>query len=356
MPSITFDLETVTPLFLSGADQTIAELRPPAFRGALRYWFRALVGGCFLDQISQLQTLESELFGDSGNKGVSKVSIRLKNYNPNPLSQSLEMTQDIQRRKRGSGVGYLMFSMGMQRRKAIGVNNPEKFSLVFQSRPDPIAGNQTVRDRLLTVASVFWFAVNLGNFGSRVKRGAGGICVRKVTYDNTFSEEDKNKMPRFPLVSPDNLSGFYRKESKKALSVIRQNLNLPDLPPKLNQYPDFDVFAGATFKASYLKDGFDTAYEAMDEIGKLYAKYRSTINPTRRRAIFGLPLKKVEDDLRRSSPLQFKVVKSGAEYFCIVIRLYAKFPSSHKLKVSLKDDYPLLNEFVETLPNTERLL
>lgn len=356
MPSITFDLETVTPLFLSGADQTTAELRPPAFRGALRYWFRALVGGYYLDQINQLQTLESELFGDSGNKGVSKVSLRLKNYSQNPHSQALEMTQDIQRRKRGSGVGYLMFSMGMQKRKAIGVNKPEKFSLVFQSRPDPIAGNETVRDRLLTVACVFWFAVNLGNFGSRVKRGAGGICVRKITYDDTFSEEDKNRMPRFPLVNPDKLIHFYRKESKEALSVIRQNLNLPDLPPKLNQYPDFDVFAGATFKANYLKDGFGTAYEAMDEIGKLYAKYRSTIKPTRRRAIFGLPLKGIDDDLRRSSPLQFKVVKSGAEYFCIVIRLYAKFPSSHKLKVSLKDDYPLLNEFVETLPNTERLL
>lgn len=42
MPSITFELETVTPLFLAGADQTEAELRPPAFRGALRYWFRAM--------------------------------------------------------------------------------------------------------------------------------------------------------------------------------------------------------------------------------------------------------------------------------------------------------------------------
>jgi CRISPR-associated protein Cmr1 len=356
MPSITFDLETVTPLFLSGADQTTAELRPPAFRGALRYWFRALVGVYFLDQINQLQTLESELFGDSGNHGVSKISIRLKNYNPNAQSHSLEMTQDIQRRKRGSGVGYLMFSMGMQRRKAIGVKNPEKFSLVFHSRPDPITGNQTVRDRLLTVASVFWFAVNLGNFGSRVKRSAGGICVRKVTYDDTFSEEDKNKMPRFPLVNPEKLIGFYKQENKKALSVIKQNLNLPDIHPKLNQYPDFDVFAGATFKVNYLRDGFDTAYEAMDEIGKLYAEYRSTVKPTRRRAIFGLPLKNVDMDLRRSSPLQFKVVKSGSEYFCIVIRLYAKFPGSQKLQVSLKDDYPLLNEFVESLPNAERLI
>ena len=39
-----------------------------------------------------------------------------------------------------------------------------------------------------------------------------------------------------------------------------------------------------------------------------------------------------------------------------MIRLYAKFPRSQRLQVSLKDDYPLLNEFVEALPNTERLI
>ena len=60
MPSITFDLETVTPLFLSGADQTIAELRPPAFRGALRYWFRALAGGYY----SGMATIRVKLYHD----------------------------------------------------------------------------------------------------------------------------------------------------------------------------------------------------------------------------------------------------------------------------------------------------
>ncbi|HYK85247.1 MAG TPA: type III-B CRISPR module RAMP protein Cmr1, partial [Ktedonobacteraceae bacterium] len=45
MQEVTFNVETITPLFLAGADQNTAELRAPSFRGAMRYWFRALVGG-----------------------------------------------------------------------------------------------------------------------------------------------------------------------------------------------------------------------------------------------------------------------------------------------------------------------
>jgi CRISPR-associated protein Cmr1 len=44
MQKITVKLETVTPLFLGGADpRGEPELRPPAFRGAMRYWLRAEV-------------------------------------------------------------------------------------------------------------------------------------------------------------------------------------------------------------------------------------------------------------------------------------------------------------------------
>ncbi len=46
MQEVTFTMEVITPLFLTGADQNIAELRPPTFRGEMRYWLRTLVGGC----------------------------------------------------------------------------------------------------------------------------------------------------------------------------------------------------------------------------------------------------------------------------------------------------------------------
>jgi hypothetical protein len=44
MRSEIFNLTFITPCFCAGADQTIAELRPSAIRGQLRWWFRALGG------------------------------------------------------------------------------------------------------------------------------------------------------------------------------------------------------------------------------------------------------------------------------------------------------------------------
>ncbi len=44
MRQLTVTLETVTPMFLGGAEpRGKPELRAPSFRGALRYWWNTLV-------------------------------------------------------------------------------------------------------------------------------------------------------------------------------------------------------------------------------------------------------------------------------------------------------------------------
>ncbi|MCD6363255.1 MAG: type III-B CRISPR module RAMP protein Cmr1, partial [Synergistetes bacterium] len=48
MHKVSLEVETVTPLFIAGADQrNIGNegLRPPSLRGLLRWWFRAALGG-----------------------------------------------------------------------------------------------------------------------------------------------------------------------------------------------------------------------------------------------------------------------------------------------------------------------
>lgn len=75
---LAITLETVTPLFLGGVNQRgEPELRPPSFRGALRYWLRAALGGVIGDRdIATLFELESAVFG-STERG-SPVSVRLR--------------------------------------------------------------------------------------------------------------------------------------------------------------------------------------------------------------------------------------------------------------------------------------
>ena len=81
LPSLTLTLETVTPLFLGGADNRTPELRSPPFRGLMRYWFRALAGGVLGDSnkvLDKLREAEAQVFGSPDDKhGQSAVWIRM---------------------------------------------------------------------------------------------------------------------------------------------------------------------------------------------------------------------------------------------------------------------------------------
>lgn len=42
LKKITFEIETITPMFLAGAEQGKAELRAACLKGLLRFWWRAI--------------------------------------------------------------------------------------------------------------------------------------------------------------------------------------------------------------------------------------------------------------------------------------------------------------------------
>ena len=73
MANAQLKLETVTPMFLRGADNNSLELRPPAFKALFRYWWRAAIVETNLDT---LRETEGDLFGST--KGRSPLSIRIR--------------------------------------------------------------------------------------------------------------------------------------------------------------------------------------------------------------------------------------------------------------------------------------
>lgn len=86
MNTITFNCETITPMFLAGADGKTPELRPPSIKAAMRFWWRAMNGHL---PLADLKKKESEIFGGSGeNEGRSKFSIRVK-HNINASNQNI---------------------------------------------------------------------------------------------------------------------------------------------------------------------------------------------------------------------------------------------------------------------------
>ncbi len=72
MESITFTCETITPMFMGGADGVAPELRAPSIKGALRFWWRAMNGHLGL---AELKKREGEVFGDT--KGRSCFTLRI---------------------------------------------------------------------------------------------------------------------------------------------------------------------------------------------------------------------------------------------------------------------------------------
>jgi CRISPR-associated protein Cmr1 len=149
--TVTVTLETVTPLFLGGAELR-PELRPPAFRGALRYWLRAALGGVIGDNnFAGLHRLESAVFGstDSG----SPIQIR-RHGNPR------ESEEKVLPHKEGRQAAS---------RKAFSSGQTFKLSLSqFRSDDEPT---------WQSACSALNLALTLGGVGLRSRRGHGTLRV-----------------------------------------------------------------------------------------------------------------------------------------------------------------------------------
>lgn len=168
MPSITFDLETVTPLFLAGANQQEAELRPPAFRGTLRYWFRAIAAS--ITTFDEVKKWENKVFGNTDAGGTVIIRIQAQK-----AVSSCTLKRD--RDNDFPGLVYLFFSTYKDnRREARGCFPPgSHFKMILQTRPLAQDGI----DCLKLAICAMWMLVNFGGIGSRSNRGGGNLKVKK---------------------------------------------------------------------------------------------------------------------------------------------------------------------------------
>lgn len=151
-------LETVTPLFLGGAEPRSdpPELRASAFRGAMRYWFRATAGGVIGDHnLEGLHKLESALFG-SQNSG-SPIAIQV---NGNPSSSK----------------HYILPHKQSGSRKAF--DSAQEIVLTMRAR----SGTSDLI--FLNACMALNLAILFGGVGLRSRRGFGSLRVIKATDPN----------------------------------------------------------------------------------------------------------------------------------------------------------------------------
>jgi CRISPR-associated protein Cmr1 len=391
----TYELECkiITPLFMGGAEFN-PELRTQSINGILRWWFR-VAGGNIKD--------EKRLFGwasDQSNQGLVRLFIKdFDKLKTEIFSKEFDQKGSV---RNDSGLNYLGFSLDQRFKK----DNPKSqrsyikesqtFNLIISFHP-----RATEEDKKKFFATL-WLAFNLGNFGSRSRRGFGSIKIISINNHNI-----------------NNLYGLSFNPNQNLKEWINQNLNkIKDyINPTQNAFDSLKIYKieksnfnqlenwlkevqngrkGKFLKNQWGKNNINNHMNLLDFMGFLLAAFRSyrnpdyqnaknilqnntnnPTNPTFERAIFGLPLnfyfsslnrgdtlnaKLQNQTLRRASPLIIKILECNNNYEGIFIVIKSQFlPNGYSLNFSKnskqkvylpkQNEWKAIDEFINSLKN-----
>ncbi|MDI9645526.1 MAG: type III-B CRISPR module RAMP protein Cmr1 [Archaeoglobales archaeon] len=144
------ELETVTPLFLAGANQREPELRAPSFRGVMRFWLRALLGGVLGNNPQEIFKHESAVFGST--EHASPVIVRVRHL-CRPDSGEFDPLPHRKESKKFTFKGFIP---------------DQNFTLTLLSRDEGALEQAAKALQLLCL---------LGGLGRRSRRGFGSLQI-----------------------------------------------------------------------------------------------------------------------------------------------------------------------------------
>ena len=334
MNSITFTCEVVTPMFVAGADGKKPELRAPSIKGVLRFWWRAMHGHLPIDDIKipddevqkGLRSQETEIFGGGGeNARRSQVTIRIKQRDLLRDECSLweEIPHDPRKNKNGepynvpksevAGIHYLLYSAFMNERGYFKAGSI--FELSLDSRD-----LHSLKEAINAFSALVYF----GGLGSRTRRGAGSIFIKKIECSAISVLSETLKI--FDTRSISN-----RDDLVSRLHTIFGSTSTKGKYSTLN---------GAKI---YVFDHLDNWEKALETLGKPFKDYRSSVKwKISDTPNFGFPInhsgrngggkammiagKQHDSKLtlleRRASPVVIKVIKADEKrYFPVIIWL-----------------------------------
>ncbi|MDW8002553.1 MAG: type III-B CRISPR module RAMP protein Cmr1, partial [Deltaproteobacteria bacterium] len=110
LKKVCVTLETVSPAFLAGSSpRSLPEIRAPSFRGVMRFWLRALLGGVVGDNPKEIFMRESAVFGST--EHASPITIRVKQESlKKERFSDLAKWNEQKRSYEKQGIAYLFFS------------------------------------------------------------------------------------------------------------------------------------------------------------------------------------------------------------------------------------------------------
>ena len=230
-----FEVEAITPIFMRGADQSQAEIRASSIKGLMRWWFRALAGNYFGNDIVGLKKVEDYVFGSTG--GRSRVVIEIEAPEPCKMKIESDLRYDYRKNRLQPRIKiynipeYLLFSIKMfvdeiakdvleDILNELGIKNrfkdqkhmetllrkcgqtldslKKEHQRKLESSLKYYPSGKTFILKLvsfdeyafrLAVASL-WLLSNIGGIGFRSRRGAGSVIVEiKECFPNDLKNE-----------------------------------------------------------------------------------------------------------------------------------------------------------------------
>ena len=377
-----------TPAFLGDARQKAA-IRPQSFKGALRFWYRAVVGNLCDSGEKNTENSPGEedlLWGGSGAKlGQSKILLRISTKDPivpwNWQKANYKKFSNNSGKTPTNGIQYLGYTLGMGANRQRNALKPGYlFTLTaIIPRPNEMKSHQIKA----TLASCWLFSV-LGSCGTRSRRGFGSLQACSWQLENT-NENAYSDWIRFFNALPNpfrmNAPASWRNGIQTAMACFYEKTN--GISSWFDRFPDTTAHPHIPrdFNPKILQ-GFTTWEEALNHGGVVMQAFRASKgNDTQRvldlldhpnqhglpgpdRAIFGLPLafqfkskppKKVtfypqrahsEDKLpeRASSLLFLKIIRLGTRFYPLYFHLGGHHPNLDlKIRGTIQGQYASLN-------------
>jgi CRISPR-associated protein Cmr1 len=311
---LTATFEIITPMFIGDGLQKADSVRPTSVKGALRFWWRALVWPRLITKyqtqssaLRELREQEVILFGaavngDFGGQGL--VSVRVFDTDNEPKTISSWPTDA------NSGSGYIAYGLlaTQQEGHKEALQEGHQFNIQLNCRKLTIKQEDELKETLLLFG-------RMGALGSRARRANG--CVQIITLQGESMQLDKRGYEQW---------------------INAQFTQTNNFPPftALNQH----------CLARYLTVKND-ARRAHGEIGLVYKNYRSGPNKKirgRDKEKLGLPLKNSNEAARRASPLFLHIYKlSENEFLPVMLFIPADFDGTARdMSVFYESILPLL--------------
>ena len=261
MNRLTATFRIVTPMFLGGAEPTRqAELRVPSIKGALRFWWRALMWWHGIHETSDLKKQEDALFGCSDSRiGQSQFLLRIEApAKASALNVGMILSKNGKREGNsqdvvGEGARYLGYGlMGAFGEKGGKLTRscllaPSEFLLHVHFKPEASQADcQQIQDALKLLGLC-------GGLGSRARRGFGSLSLVSLTRDGAV------------VWTAPSIAQEWERELRSALGHLSESSGIAE----------WTGFCRGQSKALLLSSSATSPLEMLGQMGRDFTFFRS---------------------------------------------------------------------------------